>query len=184
MQRIFIKKCFLFTDGSVCRVKRFTTGWQTFRWWRGWNGGAEVAGTTVKRLLHCVFRRTADAMGQVYQCWWRVWREINVSCRLEYHMFHVLCPFVTYLLTLPRTESDGRMTEKWIRTVSHEAVVHPDSSLMGNHKYAGEDTRCSRWYSNRKPLVYKSPALPLNQPARFYSSSEQFPKEVPHHAIT
>jgi hypothetical protein len=26
MQRIFIKKCFLFTVGSVCRVKRFTTG--------------------------------------------------------------------------------------------------------------------------------------------------------------
>jgi hypothetical protein len=51
MQRIFIKKCFLFTVGSVCRVKRFTTGWQTFRWWRrGWNGGAEVTETTVKRL--------------------------------------------------------------------------------------------------------------------------------------
>jgi hypothetical protein len=25
MQRIFIKKCFLFKAGSVCRVKRFTT---------------------------------------------------------------------------------------------------------------------------------------------------------------
>jgi hypothetical protein len=25
MQRIFIKECFLFTVGSVCRVKRFTT---------------------------------------------------------------------------------------------------------------------------------------------------------------
>jgi hypothetical protein len=26
--------------------------WQTFRWWRrGWNGGAEVAETTVKRLI-------------------------------------------------------------------------------------------------------------------------------------
>jgi hypothetical protein len=30
MQRIFIKKCFLFTVGSVRRVKRFTTGWQMF----------------------------------------------------------------------------------------------------------------------------------------------------------
>jgi hypothetical protein len=27
----FIKKCSLFTVGSVCRVKRFTAGWQTFR---------------------------------------------------------------------------------------------------------------------------------------------------------
>jgi hypothetical protein len=26
IQRIFVKKCFLFTVGSVCRVKRFTTG--------------------------------------------------------------------------------------------------------------------------------------------------------------
>jgi hypothetical protein len=26
MQRILTKKCFLFTVGSVCRVKRFTTG--------------------------------------------------------------------------------------------------------------------------------------------------------------
>jgi hypothetical protein len=26
MQRIFIKKCFQFTVGSVCRVKQFTTG--------------------------------------------------------------------------------------------------------------------------------------------------------------
>jgi hypothetical protein len=30
MQKIFIKKCFLFTLESVCRVKRFTTGWQMF----------------------------------------------------------------------------------------------------------------------------------------------------------
>jgi hypothetical protein len=26
MQRIFIKKCFLFTVGSVCHVKRITSG--------------------------------------------------------------------------------------------------------------------------------------------------------------
>jgi hypothetical protein len=31
MQRIYIKKCFLFTMVSVCLVKRFTTGWQKFR---------------------------------------------------------------------------------------------------------------------------------------------------------
>jgi hypothetical protein len=78
MQRIFIKKCFLFTVGSVCRVKRFTAGWQTFSWWwRGWNGGAEVAETTVKRLLCCGFRRTNKAMGHMYQSWWRICREIH-----------------------------------------------------------------------------------------------------------
>jgi hypothetical protein len=40
--------------------------------------GAEVAETTVKRLLFCGFRRTGKATGQVYQCWWRICREINV----------------------------------------------------------------------------------------------------------
>jgi hypothetical protein len=104
MKRIFIKKCFLFTVGSVCRVKRFTSRWQMFRWWRrGWNRGAEVAETTVKRFLCCGFRRTGKAMGHVYQCWWRICREINVFPRFEYHMFYVLYPFVTCLLTLPRT---------------------------------------------------------------------------------
>jgi hypothetical protein len=32
VQRIFIKKCFLFTVGTVCCVKRLATGWQMFRW--------------------------------------------------------------------------------------------------------------------------------------------------------
>jgi hypothetical protein len=39
-------------------------------------------------------------MVQVYQCWLRICREINVFPRFEHHMFYVLYPFVTYLLTL------------------------------------------------------------------------------------
>jgi hypothetical protein len=63
----------------------------------------EVAKTTVKRLLCCGLRRTGKAMGQVYQCWWRICRKINVfSPRFEYHTFYALYQFVTYLLTLPR----------------------------------------------------------------------------------
>jgi hypothetical protein len=74
--------------------------WQTFRWWeRGWNGGVQVAETTVKRLLCCGFRCTDKVMGQVYQCWWRMHQEINVFCRFEYQMFYILYPFVTCLLT-------------------------------------------------------------------------------------
>jgi hypothetical protein len=104
MQRIFMKNFFLFTVGSVCREKRFTTGWQTFRKWRRvWNRGVKVADTTVKRHLCCGFRLTDKAMGQVYQYWWTIYWEINVFSRFEYHMFYVLYPFVTYLLTLPRT---------------------------------------------------------------------------------
>jgi hypothetical protein len=46
---------------------------------------AEVAETRVKRLLFCGFRRTGKAMGQVYQCWWRICREMffpgsNITC--------------------------------------------------------------------------------------------------------
>jgi hypothetical protein len=44
-----------------------------------------------KRLLCCRFRRTGKAMGQVYQRWCRISREILVN------------PFVIYLLTLPRS---------------------------------------------------------------------------------
>jgi hypothetical protein len=63
----------------------------------------EVSETTVKRLLCCGFRRTGKAKGQAYQCRWRICREVIVSLsKFEYHMFYVLCPFVTCLLTLPR----------------------------------------------------------------------------------
>jgi hypothetical protein len=40
-------------------------------------------------------------MGQVYHCWWRVCREINVFSRLEYHVVYVLYPFVTYFADTP-----------------------------------------------------------------------------------
>jgi hypothetical protein len=63
--------------------------------------GAEVAETTVKILLCCGFQRTGKVIGQVYQCWWRICREINVLPMFEYNMFYVLHPFVTYLLTPP-----------------------------------------------------------------------------------
>jgi hypothetical protein len=37
-----------------------------------------VAETTVKTLLCCGFRRVGNATVQVYRCWWRICREINV----------------------------------------------------------------------------------------------------------
>jgi hypothetical protein len=74
--------------------------------------GAEVGDTTVKRLLCCRFRRTGKAMGQVYQCWWRICREINVLPGSNITYFF-LYPFVSYLLTLPHIyiASNGRMNE-------------------------------------------------------------------------
>jgi hypothetical protein len=40
--------------------------------------------------------RTGKATGQMYQCWCRICREINVFARFQ-------CPFVTYAVTLPPT---------------------------------------------------------------------------------
>jgi hypothetical protein len=39
------------------------------------------------------------ATGHVYQCWWRIRQEIIFFFRFEYHVFYVLYPFVTYLMT-------------------------------------------------------------------------------------
>jgi hypothetical protein len=79
-----LKKYFLFTVASVCRVKKFHNCLKKFSQRRSKDAddalpGAEVAETTFKRFLCCGFRRTGKAMGQVYQCWWRICREINVS---------------------------------------------------------------------------------------------------------
>jgi hypothetical protein len=62
-------------------------------------------------------------MGQVYQCWWTICREINVISSFEYYIFYVLYQFVTHLLTLlvksvqsisilrgPRGDMPGRST--------------------------------------------------------------------------
>jgi hypothetical protein len=63
---------------SICLVRQKTPWWHTFHWWRTvWNGGTEVAETTVKRLLCCGFQRTGKAMGQVYKCRW-IYREMSV----------------------------------------------------------------------------------------------------------
>jgi hypothetical protein len=77
MQRIFVKKYFLFTVGSVCRVKRFTTGSrnslknvQNLRMMSG--EVRKMAEKTVKRLLCCGIPHTEKATGQVYQCSWGI----------------------------------------------------------------------------------------------------------------
>jgi hypothetical protein len=45
--------------------------------------------TTIKRLLCCGFRRSGKAMGQVYQCWRRICREIMFSF-FQFRISHVL----------------------------------------------------------------------------------------------
>jgi hypothetical protein len=58
--KIYIKKCFLFMVGSVCHIKQFTTGSRNSlegvsKVTNDVRPGAEVAETTVKRLLWCRF---------------------------------------------------------------------------------------------------------------------------------
>jgi hypothetical protein len=72
-----------------------------------------VAETTIKRLLCCWFGRTGKVMGQVYQCWWRICREIHVFSRFEYRMFYVSYPFVTYLGARGSIVGLGTMLQAW-----------------------------------------------------------------------
>jgi excinuclease UvrABC ATPase subunit len=107
MQRLFTQKRFLFTEGSVCRVKRFTTG------------PRNVANVS---LMNRLKRRCGSgwdndqntSMLRVSTQWAKRWGKfINVGggymyisrnkCSFsggEYHTFYILYPFVTHLLSI------------------------------------------------------------------------------------
>jgi hypothetical protein len=68
-------------------------------------------------------------MGQVYQWWWRICREINVLSRFKYHMFYVLYPFMIYLPT-PRRCNGSRDSSVGI-TTGYELDGRGSSPGMG-----------------------------------------------------
>jgi hypothetical protein len=84
------------SDFHLFHPLKITPLWQKFRWWRkGWNEVAEFAETTIEILQCCRFRRTGKAMRQVCECWWRIYREINVlpGSNIIYFTFYIyLCP--------------------------------------------------------------------------------------------
>jgi hypothetical protein len=91
-------------------------------------------------------------MGQVYQCWWRICREIYVFTRFEYHMFYVSYPFVIYLLTLPC--SWNRTVITGAQNVLHEihcASQHV-SSWTAKFKDAGAVADSLRGINNERLL--------------------------------
>jgi hypothetical protein len=100
MQRMFIKKYFLFTVGSVCRVKRYTTGSRNVA---SFADDDEKVKTEMWKWLRQqskdFYAAGSDALVKRRR---RIRREIHVFPRFEYHIFYVLLPFVTYLLTLSR----------------------------------------------------------------------------------
>jgi hypothetical protein len=128
MKRIFIKKCFLFAVRSVCRVKRPSVRDKCF-------ADDEEVETEVRkwlRLLCCGFRRTDKAMVQVYQCWWRICREINVFFQVR--ILHVL-----RFIAICDLFTDSR---------SHCYVPHCRPELK-SHAF-------SRWKLSRVPLYILS----------------------------
>jgi hypothetical protein len=84
-------------------------------------------------------------MGQVYQCRWRICREINVLSSLEYHMFYVLYPFVTYYLLYlvigaeeqykERMRIEKRMLRKKKRRFHEEQVKQLETSIHRRRFY-------------------------------------------------
>jgi hypothetical protein len=58
--------------------------WCPTRYGSGWDNS--------KKFQCCGIRRTGKAMGQVYQCWWRICREINVffpDSNIIYFKFYI-----------------------------------------------------------------------------------------------
>jgi hypothetical protein len=101
-KRIFIKKCFLFILGGVCSVKRFQLGGKCF-------ADVEEFETEVRKRLRQeskhFYAAGIDALVKRWDKCINVGGEYEAQyiflSRFEYHMFYVLYPFVTFLLTLP-----------------------------------------------------------------------------------
>jgi hypothetical protein len=73
------------------------------------------------------FRRTGKAMGQVYQCWWRMCREINVFPKFQYHMFYLLTDSPSYRVretTLPElTVLSTSCDTHWKVEIPRELII-------------------------------------------------------------
>jgi hypothetical protein len=98
MQRVFIKKCFLFTVGSVCPVKRFSLGDRCF-------ADDEEVEMEVRKWLR---QQSKDFYAAGFDALVKRWMLLEGMLRnkcfffsgFKYHMFYVLYPLVTCLLTL------------------------------------------------------------------------------------
>jgi hypothetical protein len=99
MRRMFIKKYFLFTVGSVCCVKCSQLGRETCQ---SPLVDDEEVETEVRKWLRQQSKDSYDAGFDAFVKRWDKDMSRNVFSRFEYHMFYVLYPFVNYLLTLPR----------------------------------------------------------------------------------
>jgi hypothetical protein len=100
VQRVFITSFHVY-DGK-CLSRKAVHNWATDVSLMTKRLKPEARKWLRQRSEDCGCPRTGKAMGKVYQCWWRICREVNVFCRFKYRMFCDLYQFMTYLLTLPR----------------------------------------------------------------------------------
>jgi hypothetical protein len=93
-----------------------------------------------KWLLFCGFRRTGKAMGQMYQCWWRICREINVFFFSGSNItYFVLYQFVAYLLPLPHIRR--RKVSCWMLQSGRDHTSRPrEPVIMQPFKFPPKDT--------------------------------------------
>jgi hypothetical protein len=107
------------------------------------------------------FRRTGKAMEQLYQCWWRICREINFFFRFEY--FCVLYPFVTYLLAVPSTtgftvcpQETTQMVQigdcVWVRPLLH--ITPPRYMKCDSARHCVRSGKCTQRYQSSLNTIF------------------------------
>jgi hypothetical protein len=119
LQRIFIRKFFLFTVESVCRVKRFRTG--------SINSLKDVRKSQMMpdQVRKWLRQQSKDFYGVGLDALLKRWNKCVNVCggyveknvfffRFESHIFYVLYPFVTYLLTLLYLGQVRQTANLWI----------------------------------------------------------------------
>jgi hypothetical protein len=98
-------------------------------------------------------------MGLVYQCWWRIRREIHVFSFSNINQFYVLYPFATCLLTLPCTNLQyGRPASNHCEAALYLGYSPPNHFIICSHCTIGTSyLQCSdQWLtSNEYNVRYK-----------------------------
>jgi hypothetical protein len=119
-------------------------------------------GNSQKTSLCCGFRRTGKAIGQAYQCWWRICQWIksfffspgsNIIC-------YILYQFVTYLLTLPRMYTCTRKSEDIAKHTNcryiPQYMKHMKRILtFQNSVYASQKTHCSFITKTNRLMLFR-----------------------------
>jgi hypothetical protein len=159
VQRVFIKKYFLFTVGSVCRMKRFSLGGKRF------TDDKEVD-TEVRKWLSTAVKRL--------QCWWRICREISVYFQVRISLvshFISICDLFTGCSSYIYVSKNR--PEFYKRTISAKNVLYYVFFQSVWEHYLTDPYSGPRPISHSFPLVQQSQmniAIPHLTLHRFYGT--------------